>query len=83
MRLDEQDPVAAWRDHILRLEARASRLDELGADAIRYRVPGTDFTIGLISNARWKTVLYTASGIEYVFNMPTEGDLHDTRLPPG
>ena len=73
MRLDEQDPVAAWREHILRLELRASKLDGLKADAIRYRGPGTDFTIGLIRNARWKTVLSrTASGIEYVFNMPTE-----------
>ena len=27
-RLDEPDPVAAWRDHIARLQARAELLDE-------------------------------------------------------
>ena len=72
-RLDEPDPVAAWRDHMARLESRAARLAALELDAIRYRGPGTDFTIGLLDNARWMSALFhTASGIEYVPNMPTE-----------
>jgi aminopeptidase len=72
-RLDEPDPVAAWRDHMSRLERRAAKLNELGLDAIRYRGPGTDFTIGLLPNARWMAALFrTAAGREYVPNMPTE-----------
>ena len=72
-RLDEPDPVAAWREHMARLEARASKLNELGLDALHYRGPGTDLTVGLLGNANWMSALFhTASGIEYVPNMPTE-----------
>jgi aminopeptidase len=72
-RLDEPDPVAAWRAHMARLESRAAKLTELRFDALHYRGPGTDLTIGLLESARWMSALFhTASGIEYVPNMPTE-----------
>jgi aminopeptidase len=72
-RLDEDDPVAAWRDHMARLEARAAKLTELELDAIHYTGPGTDLTVGLLDNAAWRSALFHASsGIEYVPNMPTE-----------
>ncbi len=72
-RLDEPDPVAAWRDHIAKLEARAAQLNERKFDALRYRGPGTDFTIGLLQSSRWMSALFrTAEGREYVPNMPTE-----------
>ena len=72
-RLDEADPVAAWREHLDRLEARADALTGLRPDALRYRGPGTDFTVGLLSSARWGSARFrTAGGIEYVANMPTE-----------
>jgi aminopeptidase len=72
-RLDEPDPVAAWREHIDRLAARAAALTELRPDALRYRGPGTDLTVGLLPSARWGTAQFrTSSGIDYVANMPTE-----------
>jgi aminopeptidase len=72
-RLDEDDPVAAWRAHMARLEARAAKLTALELDAVHYTGPGTDFTVGLNPNARWMSALFhTANGIEYVPNMPTE-----------
>jgi aminopeptidase len=72
-RLDEPDPVAAWREHLDRLGARAAALTELRPDALRYRGPGTDLTVGLLDTARWGSArFHTASGIEYVANMPTE-----------
>jgi aminopeptidase len=72
-RLDEPDPVAAWRVHMQRLEERAAQLNERNFDALRYRGPGTDFAIGLLPNAHWLSALFrTADGIEYVPNMPTE-----------
>ena len=72
-RLDEEDPVQAWRDHMARLERRAASLNELQLDAIHYTGPGTDLTVGLLDNARWLSALFrTADGIEYVPNMPTE-----------
>jgi aminopeptidase len=73
MRLDEPDPVAAWREHLDRLDARAAALTELRPDAIRYRGPGTDLTVGLLSSAKWGSARFrTADGLEYVANMPTE-----------
>ena len=73
MRLDEQDPVAAWQEHLARLEERSRSLNELHADALRYRGPGTDLTVGLLPNVRWMSgSTDTASGIRYVANMPTE-----------
>ena len=72
-RLDEPDPVAAWHEHLDRLDTRAAALTELRPDAIRYRGPGTDLTVGLLPTARWGSARFrTAGGIHYVANMPTE-----------
>jgi len=72
-RLDEPDPVAAWREHLDRLDARAAALTERRPDALRYRGPGTDLTVGLLPSAHWGSARFrTAGGIDYVANMPTE-----------
>jgi aminopeptidase len=73
MRLDEPDPVAAWRDHTARLKARAAALNDLHADALHYRGPGTDLRVGLLPNVSWLGGgSDTSTGIPYVANMPTE-----------
>ena len=72
-RLDEDDPVAAWREHLARLDARGKALTELKPDALHYRGSGTDLTVGLLPSARWGSAGFTtADGIYYVANMPTE-----------
>ena len=73
VRLDEDDPVAAWRAHVARLDRRARALNELRIDHLRFRGPGTDLTIGLLPESRWQGVeSETAEGLTYVANMPTE-----------
>jgi aminopeptidase len=73
MRLDEPDPVAAWREHLDRLDARGAALTALRPDALRYRGPGTALTVGLLPSARWGSARFrTSGGIDYVANMPTE-----------
>jgi aminopeptidase len=73
VRLDEEDPVAAWRAHVDRLSERAQTMNERGFDALRFRGPGTDLTIGLIPKAVWNTArATTAWGHEFIPNMPTE-----------
>jgi aminopeptidase len=73
MRLDEPDPVAAWREHVEDLQNRADALTERRIDALRYRGPGTDLTVGLLPTSRWVGgASETASGIRFVANMPTE-----------
>ena len=72
-RLDEPDPVAAWRAHTDKLQARADALNEYGFDAIRFRGPGTDLTVGLVPDALWRCATFeTARGIPHVPNLPTE-----------
>ena len=72
-RLDEPDPVAAWRAHIDKLVGRAALLNERRFDAIRFRGPGTDLTVGLSPRSRWLTALEeTVDGRRHVVNMPTE-----------
>jgi aminopeptidase len=72
-RLDEPDPVLAWREHLDHLDARAAALTARRPDALRYRAPGTDLVVGLLPSARWGSARFrTASGIDYVANMPTE-----------
>jgi aminopeptidase len=72
-RLDEPDPAAAWQAHMDRLERRAAELNARRFDALRYRGPGTDLTVGLLDQARWMSARFsTTDGIEYVPNMPTE-----------
>ena len=72
VRLDEDDPVASWRSHIGNLVSRAESLNTRRFDALRYRGPGTDLTIGLLPDARWMAAQDEIHGIEFVPNMPTE-----------
>jgi len=73
MRLDQADPVAAWRAHVDKLRARAEILNGHGFDRVRYRGPGTDLTLGLSPRSRWIGGSVTNDdGIEFVPNMPTE-----------
>jgi aminopeptidase len=72
VRLDEPDPVSAWRAHIARLAERAASLNARRFDALRYRGPGTDLTIGLHPESRWIAASDEIRGIRFVPNMPTE-----------
>jgi aminopeptidase len=73
VRLDGPDPARTWREHIAKLKRRCAMLDGREFDAIRFRGPGTDLTIGLLPRASWLGgTLATAWGQEYVANMPTE-----------
>jgi aminopeptidase len=73
VRLDEADPVAAWREHIVTLKTRAASLNGRRFDAVRFSGPRTDLTIGLTPNSRWLAAeTRTAWGQMHVPNMPTE-----------
>jgi aminopeptidase len=73
VRLDEEDPVEAWREHLERLDSRAATLNGRRFDAIRFRGDGTDLTVGLFPETRWLSALEeTDFGVRHVANMPTE-----------
>ena len=73
VRLDAEDPVAAWQQHLRKLERRCERLNELAFDAVRFNGPGTDLTIGLTPGVPWMSgSAQTRDGARHVPNMPTE-----------
>jgi aminopeptidase len=73
VRLDEPDPVAAWREHVGKLHRRCEELNRLGLDAVRFSGPGTELTIGLLEGTRWfGGGTETRGGVAHVPNMPTE-----------
>src|SRR5919108_6380112 len=73
LRLDEEDPIAAWRARADTLVSVAARLTERGFDALHYEAPGTDMTIGLLPGGRWQAARFeTVDGIEHMPNLPTE-----------
>lgn len=72
-RLDEEDPVAAWEQ---RGETLTRAADVLGArrfDALRFRGPGTDLTVGLLPTSRFLAAVFeTVDGIVHRPNLPSE-----------
>jgi aminopeptidase len=73
VRLDDDDPTAAWRARVDELASRAAALDAACFDAVRFRGPGTDLVVGLTPRSRWKgAVDETAYGLPHISNLPTE-----------
>ena len=73
LRLDEPDPIAAWRERAETLIGVAARLTERGFDALHYEGAGTDLTVGLLPDAEWQAARFeTVGGIEHMPNLPTE-----------
>ena len=73
VRLDEPDPVAAWREHIDEAARRCEQLDALAFDAIRFTRPGhrpdgrSARRVALVGGG-----IETRDGIPHVANLPTE-----------
>jgi aminopeptidase len=73
VRLDEPDPVEAWRAHVEKLKGRCAQLNERAFDAIRFHGPGTDLMVGLVPGGRWMGGgVETVDGVFHVANLPTE-----------
>ncbi|MGW6198937.1 aminopeptidase [Kribbella sp. NPDC055110] len=73
MRLDESDPVAAWRERSAALAARCDALDALQISELRYVGEGTDLTVGLLPDCRWTGgSVVDPAGVAYLPNIPTE-----------
>jgi aminopeptidase len=73
LRLDEDDPVAAWRERMDTVIAAAGRLTERRLDALHFEGPGTDLTVGLLPSSHWMAASFeTVDGIEHHPNLPSE-----------
>lgn len=72
-RIDRDDPIAAWDEHITELSARSKYLNDMDFDALHYEGPGTSLTLGLPRGHIWASALGRApGGRRFVPNMPTE-----------
>ncbi len=72
-RLDEADPVAAWRQRFDRLAEVGRWMTEQHFDAIHLSGDGTDLTVGLFPSSEWLSAEFqTAAGLIHHPNLPTE-----------
>lgn len=74
MRLDAEDPVQAWKDHIATLSEKSQKLNDMNLDYVTYKASnGTDLTVKLQPNHVWLSARETSlQGIDFTANMPTE-----------
>jgi aminopeptidase len=72
-RADQPDPVQAWVEHTKNLHARTAKLNAKRYAALKYKGPGTDFTLGLVDDHVWAGGASTArNGILCNPNIPSE-----------
>ena len=72
-RLDLEDPVAAWKNHIKSLTEKADFLNEKRYHALHFNAPGTDLTIELPEKHLWCAAdSVNKSGTTFLANLPTE-----------
>lgn len=72
-RVDQADPIAAWKVHTDNLERRVQRLNAKRYAALHFRGPGTDLYVGLAEGHLWAGGTGQAqNGARCIPNMPTE-----------
>jgi aminopeptidase len=73
LRLDEDDPAAAWDARMAILKRSADALTQRRFDAIELRGPGTELTVGLFRTGSWAAGDFTTrAGLRHLPNLPTE-----------
>ena len=73
-RLDNDNPLEAWENHIKYLITKADTLNSFNFEKLTYTSSnGTNFTVGLQKDHVWLSARETTlSGIPFTANMPTE-----------
>lgn len=72
-RLDQPDPIEAWKQHVHNLEGRSNYLNSKKYASFHYKGPGTDFKVGFPEGAVWCAASEkTSKGITFIANIPTE-----------
>jgi aminopeptidase len=72
-RVDQEDPIAAWSDHVANLVQRLEWLNEAQFKRLHYRGPGTDLHIDLPDGHIWiGGGLKDPQGVFHIPNLPTE-----------
>ncbi len=73
VRVDGNDPVENWKNHVENLSIHARKLQDKNYKALHYISEGTDLVIGLPEKHIWEDATsYTSEGQAFVANIPTE-----------
>lgn len=73
VRVDGNDPVENWKNHVENLSIHARKLQDKNYKALHYISEGTDLVIGLPEGHIWEDATsYTSEGQAFVANIPTE-----------
>lgn len=72
-RLDYDDPVTAWQQHLSDLSKRHDYLNKMQFETLHFRGPGTDLKVGMPKDHIWKGGSgKTQGGVDFTANLPTE-----------
>jgi aminopeptidase len=72
-RVDRNDPIEAWQEHIGQLKKLQGLLNAKSYTKLHYRAPGTDLSVELVQGHLWVGGgSENQAGIYFVPNMPTE-----------
>ena len=72
-RLDEPDPLEAWRARVDELDGAGRRLTERRFDALHLQGAGTDLTVGLFRSSLWASAKFSRrDGLPHLANLPSE-----------
>ena len=72
-RVDNDDPIAAWKEHQQTLTERQNWMNEQNFHSLHYTSPYTDLMLGLADGHAWKGGASTSrNGITCTPNIPTE-----------
>ncbi len=74
MRLDNDNPLFAWEEHVKKLEQRANFLNDNRFKYLHFENElGTDLMVGLCDNHKWLSAKELAKdGVSFIANLPTE-----------
>jgi len=73
VRVDQEDPVQAWKDHNETLKQAREVLNKRNYKKLHFKAPGTDLELELPEGHIWKGgSAHTEGGVEFNPNMPTE-----------
>lgn len=73
VRVDQDDPLQAWKEHLHRLDQHAKFLNQAHFKKLYYRSDKTNLEVQLPEKHQWMSAgERSANGIPFVPNMPTE-----------
>jgi aminopeptidase len=83
-RVEQDDPVHYWDNHIQALNKRAAHLNSKKYKTLHYHSKGTDLSIELPREHQWLSARFSnKAGTSFVPNMPNiDGETTDGKLEP-